>query len=337
MKNKILNAFIKSNKLLVFLFILLTISLFSISAWFIYGYCFYDGEKEIQNIIDNIIEDNDTNLTMSIKIAEWEKDNIYNTFGTTEEVFLTKPFMDRPPYLKFFALFPLSPLRHPNNPSWIIFSKYGACQENAILFIEMAEVSGLNARLVKFPAEDHGIAEVEIKNNLWIPFDATIQKENISSPDPYYYEKHWWGNVSRVYYLDLNGNKNDITNNYTETGEIIIKIVNATGSPDDYKVNIISTYKGLSAIKGHPNENFTFKYELGDNNYKILIKKEIWWGFGISEYKDTETLMPNQTLEIEIKPDSFNVNWLSILFSIILIIIVISVSFVASYYFIKKK
>lgn len=321
MKNKILNAFRKSNKLLVFLFILLTFSIFSISTWFIYGYCFYDGEKEIQNIIDNIIEDNDTNLTMSIKIAEWEKDNIYNTFGTNEEVFLTKPFMDRPPYLKFFALFPLSPLRHPNNPSWIIFTKYGACQENAILFIKMAEVSGLNARLVKFPAEDHGIAEVEIKNNLWIPFDATIRKENISSPDPYYYEKYWWGNVSRVYYLDSNGNENDVTKNYTETGELIIKIVNATGSPDDYKINIISTYKGLPAIKGHLNNNFTFQQELGDNNYKILIKKDTWWGLGISEYKETVTLMPNQTLDIEIKPVLFYINWISVIFSLSIILV----------------
>ena len=179
MKTKKWNELSISSRIL-FLFSIFFI-IFSSSIlliWFIYGNFFYDGEKEIKNIIDSITEENDSNLTKAIKIAQWEHDNIYNTYGNFKELIYIDPFMDKPPYIKFLALFVV---RNQNNPSWIIFTKYGACGEHAILFIKMAEISGLDARLVKFPGEDHAISEVKINNNLWTPMDATLRKENISS------------------------------------------------------------------------------------------------------------------------------------------------------------
>ena len=221
-----------SSRILFLLSIFLIIFPSSILIWFSYGTFFYDVDKEIQNIIYSITEDNDSNLTKAIKIAQWEHDNIYNTYGNFKELIFIDPFMDRLPYIKFLALFVI---RNQNNPSWIIYTKYGACGEHAILFIKMAEISGLDARLVKFPGEDHAIAEVKINNNFWMPMDATLPKENISSPDPYYYEKHWWGgNVSRVYYLDSNNAEHDITKNYTQTGNISIKVIGESISPNDY-------------------------------------------------------------------------------------------------------
>lgn len=306
------------NRTILFLCILIIILPIISFIWYIFGNFVYDGDKEINNIVENIISNDDDNLTKAIKIAQWEHDNILNTYP--DETFLLQPFFNKPPYIKLLT----QVYRNSKNPSWIIYTKYGACGEYANLFIRMANFSSLETRLVTFPGEDHAIVEVQINNSFWIPIDGTLKKENISNPDPYFYEKHWWrGNVSRVFYYDANGNECDITNKYTETGYLIVKIIGDNSSPNDYNIDIISTLKGESTINGHPDKNLTFKYELGDNEYEIVVRRSVSWSRGIIEYEDikVESLLPNQSKEIVMNPDSLRINWFFLLFFVIVSIL----------------
>jgi len=179
------------------------------------------------------------------------------------------------------------------DPSWVFFSKCGACGESAMLYGELVRAIGLKARVIKNPGEDHSWNEVLI-NNSWVVMDASWNATNV--PRSYYGQAK---NLSYVFYEE-NGEKIDITKEYTnKTGVLIIKLPEKYNNPN---VQIISHF--LSPPRDSEYKcnwiNNTCKAELGINNYTLIVSA----GKFIKKYEKKEaTVEENSIKEVEFKPN----------------------------------
>ncbi len=180
-----------------------------------------------------------------------------------------------------------------NDPSWIFFSKCGACGESAMLYAELVSAIGLKSRVIKNPGEDHSWDEVLI-NNTWIVMDPSWNATNV--PRSYYGEAK---NLSYVFYEE-NGRITDITREYTnKTGVLIIKIPEKYKNPD---IKVISHF--LSPHRDSEYNcrwiNNTCEAQLGINNYTLIVTA----GKFIRMYDKQETSVEQDSIkELEFKPN----------------------------------
>lgn len=230
---------------------------------------------------------NETDALIIInKIADWLKSNI--KWETTSYQFF--PFYWR-----------------KVNPSanWVMSVKRGACEENAILFAELARNAAIENRVIYNPGEDHVWNEVWI-NGSWTHFDATLSEED-RFDNPGFYERPrddggWGKQLSYVYSVDPDGTIRNVTSRYTNTGILVVD-VKRDGSPIE-NVNVIiqsrflmetkpESYKQpLFAVEGYTGRNGRCSFNLGENNYTIIAQK------GDKRAENNVTLLENTSTTV---------------------------------------
>lgn len=255
-----------------------------------YSYTQIVGDEEIHETVNDFNSDSKTSEGKLNKIMRWENDHLsdlYNELPITWNI----------PIIWYRS----------ENPSWIFYYKIANCEEQAILFTEMAETleSVEKARVVHNPAEDHKWAEVLIKNS-WRQVDPT----RVEFLEPSNYEEERDVQVSFVFVYE-NGRIKNVTEQYSDIGNLIVEVTK-NGSPlkntkifvkskylmnnsdsDDYKKprNII-LYESKTFLT---DENGKFQFTLGGNEYEIVAKKN---GKRVTK---SVTIRENRTTRVKLK------------------------------------
>lgn len=205
-------------------------------------------------------------LAVLNKIADWLKLNV--EWDTTQ-----------------FRIFPFYYRKENPSPNWVMSVKRGACEENAILFAELARNTGIKTRIAFNLGEDHVWNEVWI-NGSWKHFDATLSKEN-RFDNPEFYERSrdeggWAKQLSYVYSVDPNGTVSDVTKKYTDTGRLIVNVEREGMPIKNAKVIVKSRFlmetlpENYTApqfvVEAHTGSNGSCSFNLGKNNYTIIAE-----------------------------------------------------------------
>jgi len=250
------------------LFILILIA-FSLPLLYVY----YMGGREIHDISLKIAADESEPELIVKGIMGWENRNIRTIYQLPHFSFAG---------MKLYIM-PDHPYIYPRilDPRWIMFFKRGACGEDATLFVEMARVAGIRARTVYNPGEDHAWVEVLIDNS-WVHVDPSWGYFD----DPGVYEREneggWGKQLSYVYAIDENGEEQDVTNRYTETGRLTVRVERDGKPVRGAKVLVKSRFlmeKGATgystsrlAASSETDENGICSFNLGGNNYDIAAE-----------------------------------------------------------------
>jgi len=214
------------------------------------------------------ISSNETDALIIInKIAEWLKSNV--KWDTTSYRFL--PFYMRK----------VNP-----SASWVMSVKRGACEENAILFAELARNAAIESLVIYNPGEDHVWNEVWI-NGSWRHFDATLSEgdrfDNLGFYERSRDDGGWGKQLSYVYSVDSEETIRNVTNRYTNTGVLVVD-VKRDGLPIE-NVNVMvqsrflmetkpESYKQpLFAAEGYTGRNGRCSFSLGENNYTVFAQR----------------------------------------------------------------
>lgn len=262
------------DKLKVFYLLLMYIILFSPTIIISFKAYIY-GEKELEKISYNIMQNASNDIEIMRNIGLWESNNLkYNTKSISFEPF-----------------FPFLLLRtRMADAKWTIFSRRGGCGEYATVCKELAETCGIPARLVRNQAEDHMWTEVQI-NGTWFHLDPLMPEEMRFNNPQFYEGKRPEGVVRKqisLVYCTEEDKIIDLTKNYTDTGIMTMRILK-NGIPEEkVKIYIKSNYlmetragykKPINCIKGETDKNGSFTFELGGNNYTALIQKNLLYGY----------------------------------------------------------
>lgn len=202
------------------------------------------------------------------KIVRWEKETLRSVYQRPHSGSLY--IMPNCPYIYWRV----------RKPAWIAFFKHGACEECALLFVEIARLAGMHTRLVRNPGEDHTWAEVLIDNS-WIHVDPSCEYYN----DPGVYERSengWGKQLSYVCAMDENGEEYNVTSRYSGTGRLIVHVEKSGKPVKGARVDIKSRFLVDSGTKGYgspllatssvTDENGNCIFELGGNNYQIIAE-----------------------------------------------------------------
>jgi len=280
--------------------IVLAVLLLLYTLVLLYAGFIYDGSADIRNTAQTITRDAPNDEMKVKEILNWERQNIDGIYG--------KNFWTVLPRFPFIAgVFLTYRMFYPGNPSWIMFTKYGTCIDFAVLFSEMATAVGIENRVVVCPGEDHAWVEVNISGS-WKNADATISNE-IVYDDAEFYERNW-SQMSRVYYIDPATNeKIDITNRYTDIGELVVNVDEKSSSLKNVVVIVKSMYKcgneqtPKEVIKANPDSNGTCVFNLGGNNYTVTAYGDIFAGqlIGLKDEKIVR-LEENSIEEVILRP-----------------------------------
>ena len=213
------------------------------------------------------------NFKKTMDLREWFKNNYSWTPGTISD------------YGRLFGF---------NTISTFLTGK-GQCGEASNLFYYMGKALDLDVRIVYNYGEGHQWNEVLLDGN-WrqidvsgdYPFDAPRQYENSG----------WDKKISLVYYNDENGNLVNVTDQYTDTGKLKIKVKDNNLLLANMPIDIFSLFyidKNYRAFFGQTNQQGEFETFVGDSNYIIAVSVPVipFVLFRIAK-KEIEVL-PNQT------------------------------------------
>jgi len=282
------------NALAMFLLLLLLLCL-SYKLVSLYALFVCDCSIDIRNTAQAITINESTNEMKVMAILNWEKENIDGVYRK-----------------RFVPRFPFIVISRTGNPSWVYFSKYGTCGDFAVLFSEMATAVGIENRKVFCTGEDHEWVEVNI-NGSWKNADAAIAAKVVYN-DTEFYERNW-SQMSRVYYIDPDTKEEiDITNRYTDTGELIVRVNKDSESMRNVVVIVKSMYKcgneqdPQEVIKANPNSNGTCVFNFGCNNYTVIAYEDVF--AGLLGFKDEKIvrLEENSREEVILYPSEFTFN-----------------------------
>jgi hypothetical protein len=183
---------------------------------------------------------------------------------------------------------------------WVMFFRYGKCEEYAILFAELVNTAGfggMRARVVYNFGIDHVWNDVWVDEG-WMHVDSIknhpVTKKQGIIDDPDYYERSENGmgeNLFFVYAVDEEGNPHDVTENYVETSklsELTVRVVREDKPVSEAKVTVKSLRTGKSTkAPFRTDENGTCTFNLTENeNYKIAA--ESGW---IGNYRRAEAIV----------------------------------------------
>ncbi len=253
------------------------------------------GDTEISKITTNISMLNISEKEKIKSILDWEMitKNFSDTYGTFDMR-----------TIRTIAVRALG-----DNPQIISYYMSGNCQEQAVLFNEVANRVGMNSRVVTTITEDHVWDEVKIDNQ-WIPVDPTIYYTNVhnnmnvswfNNTRAYENDLHWF-KLSKVYVMDTG---EDITNKYNDMGtlriifkpsdRIIIRTTKGDGVFNDTTLRDVSSY----AINSKSSK---LEIELGEKNYTVIAEKDIIPFF--VTYSDTQkiSVIKGETSTIQLSP-----------------------------------
>jgi hypothetical protein len=239
-------------------------------------YSTFFGQRDIVNTTREIAS-NATDVTVVLnRIANWLNANI--TYDA-QAVY----FYPTPPFLLFRKV--------PPDPAWTMTVRRGACEEEAVLFSEMARLAGIEARTVYNPAEDHVWCEVLV-NGSWTPFDPGLpEDERLNNPG--FYERpepNGWGKeLSYVYFIGPDGKENDITKIYTGTGRLIVKVEKDGQPVQDVRVMVESTFlmekypssysQPQFCSENHTDNSGSCTFDVGGNNYTVVAEFGTLFGY----------------------------------------------------------
>ncbi len=177
-------------------------------------------ELVLREIVQELTKNATTDLEKAQKIYEWfESGNLTNIYWNTVR------FADPPIYIYEEPPHICIRLIGHEYPLWVLTSRCGACEEYALLYMEMASEAGLKVRSIHDHGENHNWDEVLI-NGKWIIVDPSRHKFNESLS---YYERGRGLNVSYVFALYPNGSTEDVTRRYTNVGTVHVKVIDANG------------------------------------------------------------------------------------------------------------
>jgi hypothetical protein len=225
------------------------------------------GRGELHEVASRIADEDDVE-SMFERFFEWKNQNIETVYTCPHfgfEVF--------PPLSFNLYVMPNYPLIYDrrDDPSWIMFFKRGACQESAVLFVEIMRIAGMQARMVYNNGEDHAWAEVMI-NSSWVHVDPA----NGYFDDPGIYERpdseNGWGKqLSYVYAVDENGEKHDITSRYTGTGTLLVRVEKGGKPAANAEVIVESRSLVDSGAEGYSDPQFATSSTTGDNGECVFV------------------------------------------------------------------
>lgn len=255
---------------------LLSLVLISLaSPWLVpLSYANIFGGREIEGIASGIAAGEPNAELVAMSINSWVCNNLRDAnkygFGETFFDFLT---ISEPPYI----------WRRSSNPSEIIFYKYGACEEYARLFVGLATEAKLSSWRVHSPGEDHVWAEVEIDNSVMFFSPGDNKFGNPSG-----YENIRSVQVSKVYAFYENGDNQDVTSRYTDTGRLTVLVTKDNEPVNGATVIVKSKFLWQRDPKKYDcprdvTENSTSNngicvFDLGGNDYLIRAESGGLWG-----------------------------------------------------------
>jgi hypothetical protein len=266
--------------------------LFPLIFW---GYAEMQGYVGIQKTVSDIKANSTDQESLVRNLLKWENENLNFSFAP-----LTGDInIDR--ILRLF---------YDSRPNLIFYNKRGACGEFSTLFIEMAKVAGIDARVAGTPGEDHQWNEVFI-NGKWVHVDPTLNPPD-NFDNPHIYEKGWRWNLSKVY-ANYNGEQIDVTDKYAGKIGILNVTVNENNMPvENVEVVVESQFRmerdpgfyktPLQTTYCTTTSNGRCSFYLGENNYTILARK-VDLPFKFSPYllefeQKNITLTANSTREL---------------------------------------
>ena len=198
------------------------------------------------------------------------------------------------------------------NPLWVLKSRCGACEEYAMLFMEMANAADLTVRSIHNHGEDHNWDEVLIDGK-WIVVDPSmvnLSKNETGFNVTQMLNEGWW-NLSYTFALYPNGTTEDVTYRYTNLSNLtIITIDENNVSVSNVSVRILSNNRknktGLNTeINSITDSEGRCEIKIGGGNYTIAGEKKE--GNSHLSAKTTITLVENENNNIQLilKKDRF--------------------------------
>jgi len=239
-------------------------------SWvFIHSACF--GRQEILNTAKAIASSESNTSIIISKIAEWQIEHM--TYDTRQVYFCPVP-----PFL-------LCRIPHPD-PTWVMSTKRGGCEEYAILFTDMVRSLGIQSRIVYNLGEDHVWSEVLI-NGSWIHVDG--KRFN----DTGFYERPkdgggWGKQLSYVFFVGSDNKQYDITHRCTNTGMLIVKVEKGGLPVENARVIINSRFlmetdpnykEPRFCLEKYTNKSGVCTCNLGGDNYTIIAESGTVFGY----------------------------------------------------------
>ncbi len=180
----------------------------------------------------------------------------------------------------------LKPESSEKNPEMVFLTGSGDCIGLSEVFVLMANSIGLPARLVQTRGERHAWTEFFTEGE-WLNIDPfnDVNGNSVGNFDFYdTWDQPFGKRFSYVYYKDGAGNWQDVTEKYTETGNLIVKITE-NNNPAIARVFVKShhlieldsnTYKYPDiSFFATTNSSGILEKNIGGNNYTIVVEKDL--------------------------------------------------------------
>jgi len=260
---------LKSFWSLLLLMVILTIFLFPFYIQPIMKMKAEENRVVLHEIVKNITGNATTDIEKAKAIYDWFGSNSGNMKNVWHKKILFQIYPLtinlEPPYLCIRLI------KHKYS-LWILTSRCGACEEYALLYMEMANEAGLKVRSIHNHGEEHNWDEVFIDGR-WVIVDPS---QRLFDPDPSIYELGRRLNISYVFALYPNSSIEDVTSRYTRTSTIKIKVTtnegnvvpNATVIVYSKNYNPVGQFTGLTC---KTDENGRCVFQLGGGKYKIEV------------------------------------------------------------------
>jgi hypothetical protein len=306
---------------LLVVFLGLTLPLWGAPSW-VYVNSKLNGEDEFRKTALEITANESDTLKILNEMADWVNSRI--TYDISPSYWY--------PTCPFLLVRP----EHPE-PEWVLTVGRGACKETAVVFNAMANSVGIASRLVYNSGEDHVWCEVFV-NGSWTRFDPLRDDEYRRFGYPRFYEDQagWGKQLSYVYAVDSDGKRVDVTNNYTDTGSLVVKVEKGGHPIENAKVSVKSRFlaeaypkeysKPIIAVEKFTNESGICEFRLGGNHYAVSTKIDAFLG-DRNEVNIQLQEKTNSSLLIVLSESGFSISWgslfiavLSILFSFLAVL-----------------
>ncbi|MCD1295901.1 hypothetical protein CUJ83_12935 [Methanocella sp. CWC-04] len=278
----------------------------------------YYNNKYTLELSNNIINQSDTDKNNTIKILDWQKQNLLNIYGKSFSILYTNSYLiinyqtllkesPKEPYLDYILRIPYNikidnfiffSNENPKNAlfsiytryqgtsnsslwdsgKWAIITKSGACGEYSFVFTELANMSNIKVRNICLNGEDHAFNEVLIDDE-WITIDST--QENAYDPE-LDMESYLKLDISYAYALYPNGTIEDVTYRYTNLSNINIYVYDGNeNTVNNSTIKIYSNNKRpnlFTNLSLETGQSNCINYNIGSGNYNIEVFNESYSG-----------------------------------------------------------
>jgi len=251
-----------------------------------------------QELAKSIFENKTDDVSKVKAILKWQEENMLtsSTYANSYQIlFSNLNIIPKPPKICIR-------LSGQENPKWTLISKCGACEEDALAFMELAKLGNITVRSIHMDGEDHVFDEVLI-NGSWIIIDPTQGTRNGYNVSHDFFEKAWKLNISYAYAIYPNDTVEDVTYRYTNISNLTLKLIDSrNNSVENATVLVFSNnrydhwFTNLTCIT---DSRGTCKFTLGDGNYTIEANKGSLFGDARVALKEGT----NQKVTLNVKED----------------------------------